>query len=127
MIKIIKNNTSSAVPINDVGITIAANSSYQIPTTDYDLWGGSENAVTLIQNETIYLNDGQNNLSKKISISLLQNNIINLVNHYTLVDDDGILMGNGEMLFLNDEFQTTSNVSEYLDDHIEDNQPTEII
>lgn len=62
-VKILKNNTASPVSVKDVGVTIAASSSYTIPQQDYLLWAASSNVLTLISAGTIIVNDGLRDLS----------------------------------------------------------------
>lgn len=63
MSKILKNTTSSPIPIADTGITIAAMSSYLIPPQDYLLWAASVNVLTPIGSGAIVVNDGLRDLS----------------------------------------------------------------
>jgi len=126
MPKILKNITISDISIKDTGITIAAGSQYIIQPQDFWLWSSSEDVVTEIIAGNIIVNDGEDDFTnKRAAIALIQENKVVLNEHYTLVQDDDVLIGNGQILFLNDEFDTTDNVPDYLDEQIEDDNPTE--
>lgn len=47
--------------------------------------------------------DSEYDLSPRIAIGLLQYNPIIMSEYYTLVQDDGALLGNGQILYLNDD------------------------
>jgi len=49
------------------------------------------------------VNDGYYDLTPRVSIGLLQNNNQILVEYYTLVQDDDVLIGNGQILQLYDD------------------------
>jgi len=61
--KKIKNQTTSAINISDVGVTIPASGEYIIPPTEYLLWVSSDDIITEIDNENVIINDGVNDLS----------------------------------------------------------------
>jgi hypothetical protein len=126
MLKIIRNPNGSDVEVRDTGITILANSSYTIPPQDFWLWAASSDAVSKIVSDDIIVNDGQDDLvNKRVAIALLQDNQVVLNEYYTLVQGDDILVGNGQILYLNDDFDTSGNVPDYLDEQIEEDDPTE--
>lgn len=115
MLKILKNTTVVDVFIKDTGVLVPASGEYIIQPQDYPLWTPSEDVVTLIVNNTIVVNDGQDNLTnKRVAIALIQDNQIVINEYYTLVQDDDVLIGNGQILYLNDDFDTTNNVPQYL-------------
>jgi hypothetical protein len=60
------------------------------------------------------VNDGEYDLSPRVAIGLIQNNSIIVSEHYTLVQEDDILIGNGQILYLNDD--TWSEDQEEVDD-----------
>jgi len=74
MIKILQNQTASAIFISDTGITIPASGSYTIVQQDYPLWAASSNLVTSIGSGNIVVNDGTQNLSIADGVSLIQGN-----------------------------------------------------
>lgn len=121
----LKNVTITDVVINDTGIPIRANSEYVIQPQDFQLWASSVDVVAAIAAGTIVVSDGENDLGKRVGIALLQGNHAVLNEFYTLVEEDGVLIGNGKILYLNDRFDTTENVPDYLDDYLEDDDPTE--
>lgn len=61
--KIVKNTTVSPYSLSDVGITIPASSSYQIPPADYLLWAASDEVITGIGSGDLVINDGSSDLS----------------------------------------------------------------
>lgn len=125
MLKILKNTTLSTIDIADTGISIDGGDQYMIEPRDYDLWMRSEDIVAQIATGDIVVNDGEDDLGIRVGIGLIQDNQMVLNEHYTLVEEDDVLIGNGQILYLNDEFDTTSNVPDYIDDQIEDDVPTE--
>jgi hypothetical protein len=72
MSKILKNTTGSTIAINDVGISISANSSYTIPPQDYLLWSASSNVIAPIGSLEIIVNDGSFDLSPSDGVDLLK-------------------------------------------------------
>jgi len=124
MRKILKNPTVSEVVIDDTGITIVAGGEYILVPQDWDLWSSSADAVDQIVAGNIIVNDGENDLPIRVGIGLVQDNQVVLNEYYTLVEDDDVLIGNGQILYLNDEFDVTDNVPDYIDEQIEDD-PTE--
>lgn len=126
MRKIVKNTTLSSLPISDTGISIPTSpDSYEIPSQDFWLWAASSDVVDAIVSGDVIVNDGEDDLPKRAAIALIQDNQMVLNEHYTLVQGDDILVGNGQILYLNDEFDTTSNVPHDLDEDIEEDVPTE--
>ena len=126
MLKILKNPTIGDVEIRDTGITVPALGSYEIVPQDFELWTHSRDVVTKIVSGDIIVNDGEDDLTnKRIAIGLIQDNQIVVSEHYTLVEEEDVLVGNGQILYLNDEFDATNNVPDYIDEQIEDDDPTE--
>jgi hypothetical protein len=128
MSKILKNTTVSDIAIFDCGITVPALDSYAINVQDYLLFAASADTVTSIASGDVVVNDGEDDLlNKRVAIALIQGNQPVLDEYYTLVEEDDVLVGNGQILYLNDELTTTDNVSAYLglDEQIEDDNPTE--
>jgi hypothetical protein len=72
MSKILKNTTGSTIAINDVGISISANSSYTIPAPDYLLWSASSDVIGPIGALDIVVNDGSFDLSPSDGLDLLK-------------------------------------------------------
>lgn len=72
MSKILKNNTSNAVSINDTGIAIPASGEYTISPQDYLLWASSNDVLSLITDETLIVNDGSYDLAISEGIDLLK-------------------------------------------------------
>jgi hypothetical protein len=125
MLKILKNTTASDILITDTGVNIAAFGQHEIQRMDYWLWTDSRDAVTQLINGNLVMNDGEYNLTNlRVAIGLLQDNKIVINEHYSLVEEDDVLIGNGQILYLNDEFDTTNNVPDYIDEQIEDDDPT---
>jgi hypothetical protein len=62
MAKTVRNTTASPVIITDLGLTISASSTYTVPPQEYSLWAASVNLETLIQNNTLVVNDGYGDL-----------------------------------------------------------------
>jgi hypothetical protein len=125
MLKIIRNTTNSDIFIKDTGVTVVALDQYEIQRMDYWLWSDSKDIVAEVVAGNVKINDGQDDLPIRAAIGLLQDNQVIMNEYYTLVQDDDILIGNGEILYLNDEFDTTDNVPDYIDEQIEDDVPTE--
>jgi hypothetical protein len=126
MLKIIRNTTALNIFIADTGIEVPAFGQYTIRPEDYQLWIPSEDVVGFIVAGDIVVNDGEDDLTnKRIAIGLIQDNQMVVSEHYTLVEEDDVLVGNGQILYLNDEFDTTNNVPDYIDEQIEDDDPTE--
>lgn len=127
MKKILKNNTLTPITIRDVGVEIPTLPSvFIIHTQDYELWSASNDLITYIVSEDVTVNDGEDDLLPRIGAALIQDNQIVLNQHYTLVQTDDILVGNGEILYLNDDHWTTTNAPEddveqieYLDDNLD--------
>ena len=63
MSKILKNNTASAVLIDDVGQTVPASGQLTINPQDDLLFAASSDVITLIGDSTLTVNDGANDLS----------------------------------------------------------------
>jgi hypothetical protein len=126
VLKLLRNTTAGDLFITDTGITIAVGDTYTIPPQDYWIWTNSRDTVAFIVSGDIMVNDGEDDLTnKRVAIALVQDNQMVLNEHYTLVQDDDVLVGNGQILYLNDDFDTTDNVPDYEDEQIEDDDPTE--
>jgi len=110
MLKILRNDTISDILITDTGITIAASSTYEIQRMDYWLWSDSRDIVTQVVSGDVVVTDGEDDLPIRYAIALLQDNQVLLNEYYTLVQGDDVLVGNGEILYLNDDFPLTDNV-----------------
>lgn len=124
MLKILKNISLSTVSIADTGISIDSGDQYEIEPRDFDLWMRSEDVITEILAGTIKVNDGEDDLRTQVGIALVQDNQIILNEHYTLVQGDDVLVGNGQILYLNDDFPLTSNVDyDTLEEIIEEDDP----
>lgn len=63
MSKILINNSFSGVVLTDVGVTVAANSSYTIPPQDYPQFAASSDVIVAISNLYLTLNDGSNDIT----------------------------------------------------------------
>lgn len=113
MLKILKNKTSSDLMIKDTGVVLLANSSYYITPQDYWIWTASKDIVNAINLNKVIVNDGDNDLPLRYGVGLIQDNKSVINEYYTLVQDDDVLVGNGEVLYLNDEMWTTDNVPFY--------------
>lgn len=72
MSKILKNQTASAVSIDDVGQLVPASGQLTIQATDELLFKGSDDVITLIGNGTLVLNDGTNDLSISDAIDMIK-------------------------------------------------------
>jgi len=72
MSKILKNNTGSAVEVEDIGITVPASGQYVIPAQDYLLVAASDDIIVVIGDETLTVNDGSIDLSISEGIDLLK-------------------------------------------------------
>ena len=118
--KVLVNVTASPVEIPDTGVTVPADSRYTLTPQDYALWSYSRDVITAIVAGSLVVNDGEDNLIMRYGIALIQGNQTVLDEHYTLVQEDDILIGNGQILYLNDVFETTDNVPGYIDEILED-------
>ena len=72
MNKILKNTTNFSVFVGDTGISIPANSSYDITESELLLWVSSSDILSLISNGTIVVNNGSSDLSSNDGIRFLQ-------------------------------------------------------
>lgn len=70
--KILKNTTSSAVVIPDVGQTVPANGTLTISSSDYTAYAGSSNTITFVGAGTLVVNDGSADLSIADGTNLIQ-------------------------------------------------------
>ena len=122
MRRILKNITMSDINLTVGGFTIPANNQVEIARQNYGLIGNENSILELepyILSGDIVVSDGENDLSVRVGIGLLRSDEIVINEYYTLTQDDGILMGNGQSLYLHDESW------HYDDDAIEDDEPTE--
>ena len=72
-VKIVKNNTVSAIIIVDVGnVTIPASGQYLIPPEDYLIWAESDDIITEVGSGDVTVNDGNVDLSIARGTSYLQ-------------------------------------------------------
>ncbi len=78
MIKILKNNTASAINL-DIGITVPASSQVTLATQDYDEAAASDDIVTEVGSGNITINDGSNDLSISDGIRLIQGGYTNKI------------------------------------------------
>lgn len=72
--KVLKNTTLSDIFITDTGVNLLASSSLTLNPTEYALWASSSDIITHIGSGDIVVNDGTEDLSKALGISLLQSN-----------------------------------------------------
>jgi len=113
MRKIIINKTAGELDIKDTGVSLAPYASYTIVPQDFWLWAASKNAVELIAAGMVVVNDGEDDLPIRYGIGILQDNQAVINEYYTLVQDDDVLVGNGEILYYNDEMWSTDEVPFY--------------
>lgn len=126
MLKILKNTIGAPIPIPDTGVTIDPGDQYMVEPADYELWERSEDVAAEILAGTIVVNDGEDDLIPRIGIAMIQDNQIVLNEHYTLVQGGAVLVGNGQILHLNEDFPTTDNVDyNTLAEIIEEDDPPE--
>jgi hypothetical protein len=74
-VKVIKNNTGSAVLVSDVGITVPASGQYTIPPQEYLVWAASDDVFTLINASTLTVNDGAADLPTFLGTAFLKDNV----------------------------------------------------
>lgn len=125
MRKILINQTAFDVDIFDTGIPIPADGSYEISPQDHLIWVASVDVINHIVAGDLKVSDGENILPIRVGISLIQNNYIVLNEFYTLVQDDDVLIGNGQILNLYDQSYNTENVPAYMDEPVDDDVPVE--
>ena len=123
MKKIMRNTTLSDVVLNDVGITLFPGQEYSIPPQDWPLWAASNDIVENLVGKRVVLNDGSYDLSVRYAIGILQDNQAVINEYYTLVQGDDILVGNGEILYLDDEMWSTDNVPFGIDEQLIEDDP----
>lgn len=71
MSKILRNDGGVDVVLTDVGVTVAAASSYTVPPQDYPAFSASGDAIKALADSTLILNDGSSDvldLSKAVDI-----------------------------------------------------------
>jgi hypothetical protein len=121
VLKILKNYTNAEVFVKDTGVVVLPNGQYEITPNDFSLWYQSEDIVTELVAGNLILNDGEDDITSiRTAIGLIQDNQIITNEHYTLVQDDDVLVGNGQILYLNDDFDTTSNVPTHIDEQLQE-------
>lgn len=110
MAKILKNQTGSAIEIDDTGVSVPASpATYTIPEQDYLLWASSSDIITEVGTGNIVVNDGSQDLSISDGTSLLKG----FYPHELVGATDGTPIGN-----VSDALKVTS---AELDDDREDN------
>lgn len=121
--KYLKNISGEDLEIPDVGIIIKKNDTYLIQSQDYALFQQSENTVWAIYTgkASVSGDDGYV-MSKRVGIALIQSNSTILNEFYTLVNEDAVLMGNGQILYLDDAMGSVLTIPEDLNDFIEDDK-----
>lgn len=72
MAKILKNTTASPVTLADVGQTIPASGQITIDPSDYDKYAGSADVIVKIDDGTLILNDGIQDLSETASLAFIK-------------------------------------------------------
>jgi hypothetical protein len=60
--------------------------------------------ISSVLDGTAVISDGDYDLSPRVALGIIQNNPIIMAQHYTLVQGDDVLIGNGQILYLNDEY-----------------------
>jgi hypothetical protein len=124
MRKILINTTNLDIEIHDTGVVIAADSSYELVCQDWDLWSASRDIIEFIVSDRLVINDGEDDLPHRYAIGLIQDNQVVMDEYYTLVQGDDVLVGNGEILYLNDEMWSTDNVPFEMDQQLEEDDGT---
>jgi len=91
MAKILKNQTGSAIDIDDTGVSVPASpATYTIPEQDYLLWAASSDIITEVGAGNIVVNDGSQDLSISDGTSLLKG----FYPHELVGGTDGTVIGN---------------------------------
>lgn len=75
MAKILQNTTNADIFITDMGTLVPANSTYEIPPSDYLEWAGSNNVIAYINSNSIVVNNGSVNLPILDAIALIEASI----------------------------------------------------
>lgn len=60
--KSLRNTTANPITVKDAGIIIPASTTYVIPPQDYGIWAASTDVDTYINNGTLVVNDGYDDL-----------------------------------------------------------------
>jgi hypothetical protein len=123
--KILINQRNFDVVLEDIGLTIYVGIPYTIVPNETQLWFGSVDVINHITLEDLVVSDGDNILPMRVGIALIQDNQIVINEFYTLVQDDDVLIGDGQILYLNDRFDMTENVPVFTDDFVEEDMPTD--
>ena len=103
MSKILKNNTGSAITINDVGGVIIAASpgSYTIPPQDYLLWAQSSDIITDLHDTSptpsITVNDGSVDLNPSDGMDLIKGLFPRLFVYDPIVENVSIPLADTEV------------------------------
>ena len=125
MLKTIVNKTINDIELYDVGITVPGSGTYTLDPQEFERWASSSDIVNSIVAGDLVVNDGEDDLPMRVGIGLIQDNQVVLNEYYTLVCDDSVLIGEGKILYYNDNFPLTGNVPGYMDEPTEDDVPTE--
>lgn len=113
-------NNTAVVDKNWGGNTYLASSTTQIEDVDRLRLLSDPDFMTDLESGVATVNDGDYDLTTRVGIGLLQNNSQILNEYYTLVQDDDVLIGNGEVLQLHDDRWQIGDVGEVDDDPTED-------
>ena len=70
--KILKNTTANPIFVEDTGITIPANSSYEIYPADDTIWAASSNVIPYVGTGALVGNDGTYDLTQSQTMQMLQ-------------------------------------------------------
>ena len=111
---IVKNTT--AVDRTWGGFTYQADSSVLIQDVDRLRLLSDDIFMSDLYSGYAIINDGNLDLTIRIGIGLLQNSNQILTEYYTLVQDDDVLVGNGQILQLHDDKWELEGPGE-IDDH----------
>lgn len=93
----------SMVDKNWGGNDIPSMSSYSIEEVDRLRLLSDQTFINDLYLGDAKVSDGEYDLSPRVAIGLIQNNAIIIGEHYTLVQEDDVLVGNGQILYLNDD------------------------
>lgn len=120
--RILKNNTALPIELTVLGFTIEPSESIEIARMAYTLLG-NENAekewLPHVLSGDILVSDGEIYLPVRAAIGLLKSNPEIIQEYYALTQDDDILIGNGQILYLHAEDW------DYFDEGYEDDVPTQ--
>ncbi len=82
----------------DTGVTIPAGDQYLIPPQDSSLWASSTDVEPYLLSGDLAVFDGELYLLPRYGLGLLKSNNVLINEFYTLVNDSGVLVGNGSIL-----------------------------